>query len=304
MPEIPLRFAVAISIALSVGWILADIGKGLHADSAQILSWYAGFLPLWLYVDILLFSSWLGECLMESWGLWQARRDLSLVAKDLAILESWRLGGEHGVRLFLFLFWASIGVFSGFGLLFFVSGVSAFLRAYPSWIIFPLGYALDTGLAFLLPGWAGYGAFLLWHRRRHPVPPIPEDGRPKVASLSAWRKEQLLHNKEEAIAFLAWFHEACPEFVRPKAFPWKILLFTLPEFSWHFYLWAGGQARLPLAASAAIGLLGAGAVALSLWRLIPWSIAESRAILHPEDVSCCRYLPVLRLRDLAERLAS
>jgi hypothetical protein len=33
-------------------------------------------------------------------------------------------------------------------------------------------------------------------------------------------------------------------------------------------------------------------------------IAESRAILHPEGVSSCRYPPALRLRDLAERLAS
>ncbi|MDD2746393.1 MAG: hypothetical protein WCY91_02140 [Acidithiobacillus sp.] len=304
MSSFPLRCTILGQLALGAWLILVGIGNWAHAHSAQVLSWYIAFLPLLVFLAILFFSDWLGEYVMGSWGIWEARRDLSRLADDLAVLEAWRLGGGLGVRVFLVLFWLGIFALAAFGILFLFSGVFAFTGTHAPWLHSTVETVLNIFLACLILIWSGYAAFLLFYRRKYPGPPIPADSEPKVASLSAWRKERLLRNKEEAIAFLALFHEACPEVAKPRGFPWKILLFTIPEFCWHFYRWTGGEVSLPQAASASIGLFGAGMVFFSLWRMVPWALAQTSALLHPERVSCCKYLPILRLRELAEKLAS
>lgn len=290
--------------------MLVGVGRWDHAGLSQIERWYSALLPWLAYLAILLFSDWIGGTIMGSWGLWAARRDLVRLMQDLAVLETWRLGGWYGARFFLFLFWTSLLALAVYGALFLCSGILAVVEAVPQisadFVLLPAkwGNVLNGFVGSLVLLWLGYGVFLRVWRLRYPLPPIPDDGVPKVPSLIHWQKRQLLQTYEEAIAFLSLFREACPEFSTPKGLPWKVLLFSLPEFSWHFYRWSGGQMDMPMAASASIGLLGAASVFLSLWWLVPWSFAQTKGILRPDRISPCSYLPVLQLRRLAQRLIS
>ena len=93
MSSFPPRCTILGQLALGAWLILAGTGNWAHAHSAQVLSWYSAFLPLLVFLAILFFSDWLGEYVMGSWGVWEARRDLSRLAEGLAVLETWRLGG-------------------------------------------------------------------------------------------------------------------------------------------------------------------------------------------------------------------
>ncbi|MGE4269150.1 MAG: hypothetical protein AB7E44_02515 [Acidithiobacillus sp.] len=281
--------------------LLVGIGHWMRADFPQVLAGYSAILPLLAFLSILFSLDWFGETIVGSWGIWQARRDLFLLQQDLAALEQWRFGGRTGVLAFLMLFWASIAALAIFGFFFFFMTTCTLLRRHSAW----LGTGeemLDYSVLCLVLFWMIYAGFLLVWRSRHRFPPIPEEAVPGFASVFAWRKNRLLRDSEEAVAFLSLFQNACPEFLQPRGFPWKLLLFSLPGFCWHFYRWAGGQFSLPLAATATIGWFGAGAVLLSLWWLFPWSTAQTRALLHPERVSPCSYWPILRLRQLAQQI--
>ncbi|MHB1279891.1 MAG: hypothetical protein ACYCYL_01415 [Acidithiobacillus sp.] len=299
------RSAAVLTAAISILSMVTGIGSWTHSSLTQMLAWYGAFLPLVISLAILLFSNWLWEYPAEyikgTWGRWEAHRDLSRIAKDLAVLETWRLGGRIGVSAFLLLFWTSVVIMTTFGVLFLFSGFSAFTRTHhDSFFRSEWETAFNIFVIILILSWSGYGALLALYRHQHPAPICPP-----VTPVPVWRKDRRKNKRKEngeEIFFLTLFREACPEAIQPARVPWNSLLFTIPEFCWYFYRCSGGQFHLPLAASVSIEILGAGSVFVSLWWLIPWSLKTTKALLHPERISCCAYMPILHLRDMAERV--
>lgn len=295
---------LASFLLLLVGSAMIMIGAAHFAriTAAQALACYSAVLPWLATIAILLLFDWIWEYVMGTWGIWEARTDLRLLAHDLSVVETWRMGGRMGSSGFLILFWLTIGMLAVFGCLFLANGITIMLHLGPtvqSW--------QDDISAFLVYGifplWALYGVYLRYWRWKHPRPALSKASIPAVPSVEIWRKQKLLEGSSEAIAFLALFQSACPEFTRPKPFPWKIVVFSLPAFSWHFYLWAGGMWNPPDVASISLDLLGCASLFWSMGWLLPWTISQTRSLLHPETVSVCRYLPLLRLRDQAVTLA-
>ncbi|WP_423856076.1 hypothetical protein HHS34_005505 [Acidithiobacillus montserratensis] len=295
---------LALFLLLLVWSAMFMVGSAHFAGitAAQALALYGAILPWLTVIAILLFRDWLWEYIVGTWGIWEARKDLRLLAHDLSIVETWRMGGRMGIRAFLALFFLTVAVVAGFGVAFLTASVQILLKQNPPSLDW--NHGISNILVFvLLPSWVLYGTYLLFWRWKFPRPNLPQEAIPAVASIAAWQKQGYLNNKEEAVAFLSLLQTACPEFTSPRSFPWKVLFFSLPAFSWHFYLWAGGQTAFPLAVSASIGLLGAASVFILLWWLVPWTIAQTRSLLAPEQTPVCRYPPIIRLWQLAESLA-
>lgn len=168
-------------LLLCIGSLLVISGTGHFwgADVWQVLACYSAVLPWLATIAILFLFNWIWEYVMGAWGIWEARKDLRLLAHDLSVVETWRMGGRMGSLGFLVLFWLTIGIVAAFGCLFLANGITIMLHPGPTVQSWQDG--ISAFLAYgIFPLWAMYCVYLHYWRWKHPRPALSKAGIPAV----------------------------------------------------------------------------------------------------------------------------